>query len=385
MHKGAVSAAVRRLDQHHGSSAGKMSASKPDWLCKACKGADGKPYRNLGFRSQCRLCSIAKGSCFGANVVATQPTQRTLAAKQVAAQKLAEKKHKGNDVEKQLKKQLAELKKENEKLGAKLESFGCPDQTSETDSKELGFKEKLGILEEKRQFFSKHGMAEELAKVLAEVREVKASKDASIPEGQQLKRAEQELAKRHKQSLAIEASLAEAKQRVDELEKKKLEADEKRAEAEKELEKVKTRISVPASKPKAGTFSWAQISAGHLDFFKVQSPAVLEQHGLGISEQQQLQDLLSRAARVQEVAMEERARVEAATANPVGSGAAASDHAHASGQQPVHAHAVAAKAAIVDDDVLMGLCEGSNSELAQAAKLIMESDVIAKRRKLANT
>ena len=54
-------------------------------------------------------------------------------------------------------------------------------------------------------------------------------------------------------------------------------------------------------------------------------------------------------------------------AAPVGS-------AFASGQQP----ALPAS----DDDVLMELSEGSNQELAKAARLILDSEAVAKRRRM---
>ena len=38
---------------------------KADWLCKLCKGPDGKQFRNRGSRAACFKCNIAKGSCFG--------------------------------------------------------------------------------------------------------------------------------------------------------------------------------------------------------------------------------------------------------------------------------------------------------------------------------
>ena len=291
-----------------------------------------------------------------------------------------------------------ELEKENARQKDMLEKLSGPDWVSEADPKDPDFKESLAVLEGKRQACEKYGLHDELAKTNADIKALTASREATVPVGQQLKRAEQELAKRQKHSLAVEASLAEAKQRVEELEKKMLEAGEKKAEVEQELEKVKARVAMPLPRAKPENFSWADISAGHLDFFKVQSPDVLEKHGLGISEQQQLQDLLSRAAKVHEAATQERQRLEAATARQLAEAEAgktaaiavdivdaAVGHARTSGQQPALAHAEAAKPAIVDDDVLMGLCEGSDAELAQAAKLIMESEVVTKRRKLANS
>ena len=68
-----MQAAARLVGEHHsaqrGSSMGKDGA-KSDWLCKSCKGSDGKPFRNRGTRTECFKCHIGKGACFAGAVQA---------------------------------------------------------------------------------------------------------------------------------------------------------------------------------------------------------------------------------------------------------------------------------------------------------------------------
>ena len=237
-----------------------------------------------------------------------QPTLRTLAQKQVHAQKLADKAKLAGKGEKKL---VDKLKKENDELKAKLVQAGT-EQIQEAD-KEPGFKEKLSKLERRKQCLEELGdMPEEVAKVQAEIKELNASKDAAVPTGQQLRRAEQELAKRQKQCLAIDAAVAETKKKLEEQEKEKQELYSARAEAEDSLEKVKARIALPkAPVPKV---SWGDIAKGHQSYFQVLSPHLLAQHGLHPEALQQLDDLLAKAAGAQKAAEEEKAAEDAKAA-----------------------------------------------------------------------
>ena len=391
--------AFKRLSCHHGSAIGSMAPQekKHDWLCKSCKGADGKPFCNFGFRLVCKHCNIGKGSCFGGRTATQQPAHRTLAAKQVMAQKQADKaklvEKKRDDAEK--------AKKENEKLKKEIEKLRAAqgqEQFTEAEDKELGFKAKLSELEEQKQFFTKYGMQEHLATVQVAIKDLKANQEATVPEGLQFKRAENHLAKVQKQSLASKASVATIEKELEDAKKKDEELDKKVDEAKLEVEKARKRIAVP--KVSAHSFSWAEVSQGHRDSLQVLPPDLAQQHGLGPEQQQQLNDLLTSLANLQAAATKRKAEEEEAvarnlaatkesvanTATSVGdTGAAALGQCRSHGQQPPSAYAVAAKPVIVNDDVLMALCEGSNAELARAAKLIMESDVVAKRRKLASS
>ena len=42
--------------------------SSSDWFCKSCKGKDGLAFKNFGHRTECRLCGLSKGVCFGSKV-----------------------------------------------------------------------------------------------------------------------------------------------------------------------------------------------------------------------------------------------------------------------------------------------------------------------------
>ena len=57
------------------------------------------------------------------------------------------------------------------------------------------------MLEEQRRFYEKFDKKKELAETLEQIKACKASKAAAIPSGEQLKRAEQELAKKEQAEL----------------------------------------------------------------------------------------------------------------------------------------------------------------------------------------
>ena len=52
--------------------------SKEDWTCKSCTGnKDGKqvPYTNFGHRTECNLCGLSKGVCFGGKCSSDNPSR----------------------------------------------------------------------------------------------------------------------------------------------------------------------------------------------------------------------------------------------------------------------------------------------------------------------
>ena len=153
---------------------------------------------------QCFKCKVAKGVCYGGDVKPDNPSQRTFAQKQLQQQS-AEEKHK---------RQIEKLKKELE-----LAKQGSVRPQEDEAADEEDFRKKLKELEEKKRFYEKYD-SERLAGVLEQIKSLKATKASVVPEGEQLKRAEQELAKRSKQSSAVAAALVEAKQKVEELEGK---------------------------------------------------------------------------------------------------------------------------------------------------------------------
>ena len=371
---------------------------KDDWFCKSCKDPGEKPFKNFGFRNACLKCSISKSSCFGGKALPQQPAQRTLAARQAQAQRLAERKKTTEKAEAdKLRKELDRTRKEL----AKVKQDGPAEPSQDTEAKELGLKEKLSKLEERKRCLETLGdFPEELAKVQEEIKELYASRDSTVPESQQFKKAENNLAKAQRQSQSIKAAVTELEEQLEEARRKDVELDQKLVLARAEMEKARQRIAVPkASLPGV---SWADMAMGQQDFLKMLRPDLLEKHGLGAGAQQQLTDLMAKLTEAQKMAEEERAAAEAEAAkkaaeaakrlaeeaqaqkppSSVDTVAATLGHVHSPGQQHALAHAEAAKPAIVNDDVLMGMCEGTDRELAEAARLILDSEVVAKRRKL---
>ena len=53
--------------------AGGASATKKDWLCRKCVGADGNPFINFGKRTECRKCKAHKGQCHLRDVAIPPP------------------------------------------------------------------------------------------------------------------------------------------------------------------------------------------------------------------------------------------------------------------------------------------------------------------------
>ena len=296
-----TSKAVQLLISHHGSSIGAMvQKEKQMWLCKTCKGRDGKQYRNMAFRTACHLCGVGKGSCFGGPVPTIEPSQRTLAAEQVHAAKLKEKEDRKAMDAAAFKKQQAELKRLQQKidlLESKQGGAAAVQARGDEASSEQGFKEKLRALEEEKAACEKFGYQENLAKVINAIKELKGSKEAAVPEGHQLRKAEQELAKRKKRSMANQAALEEAKKKVDDLEAKCQEDAERLQEAELDLQKIKARITSPSHT--GARASWETIAKGGKEFLEVVPPQFLDHAGIGASEKSLISELLKKMGAAQ--------------------------------------------------------------------------------------
>ena len=356
------------MRKSNASSSGR-DAGKAQWKCKSCKGSDAKRFCNFSDRTHCFKCKLAKRVCHGGDVKPDIPSQRTFAQKQLQQQKTEERHQR----------QIEKLKKELEHA---KQGMVLPQKEEVVEEDE--FRKMLKELEEKKRFYEKYD-AERLAGVLEQIKALKASKAAAIPEGVQRKRAEQELARRSKQSSATEAALAEAKQQVEELEKKKIEADLHKAEAVAELERIRKLIAVPAAPMLVEDKLWTK---GFIECFSLKPRDILDKHGFDEMVQKMeamhAEFLARQQADAEKAKHLAEARVQVTSdERPAGVSACSTpDAAPPSSQQPVLANAVAAEPAVVDNDVLMDLCGGSDLELAKAAKLIMESDVVAKRRKL---
>ena len=88
--------------------------TKDDWHCKTCKGKDGKPHKNFGFRSYYLRCG--EGVCVGSKVAhkdgPSTLARQALAEKQVHLQQQEELRKKAANVaelEANLKRQENEL------------------------------------------------------------------------------------------------------------------------------------------------------------------------------------------------------------------------------------------------------------------------------------
>ena len=188
--------------------------------------------------------------------------------------------------------------------------------------------------------------------------------------------------KRSKQSSAAEVSLAEAKQKVEELQQRKVEADLRKEEAETELERVKQPIAVPQpshrrrrsiSTATVSTCSFPGTGQALLATCELYSPAqgtalrqILEQVGKDLAE----------AVKQAEAAKKDEA--EKSQASTVGSAtpAVVSNAAIPAGD------AVAANASAARDrikDTIMELSNSDQSDVAERASLVL-AHVDAKRR-----
>ena len=67
-----------------------LETQAADWLCRLCKGKDGKQFQNFSWRSSCKMCRVAKGKCFGGKVTtyAQGKPAVSLAERQVQRQQL---------------------------------------------------------------------------------------------------------------------------------------------------------------------------------------------------------------------------------------------------------------------------------------------------------
>ena len=387
----AIQSAAQRLSCHHGSSVGAawplqmgpppakgqgkggVQGNCNEWQCSRCRGKDGKPFANRATRTHCMRCNVHKGQCYGGDCKPGGNPAKSLAQRQVDQAK---------QQDKQLKKENEKLKKELEQLKTgSLETLGASSRAPDADPKGPNFQRELNALKEKRQACEKFGFIDELTKVQREIKALEATKAATIPEGERLKRAEQELAKRCKQSTAVEEELAEAKRKVEELEKKKLEMDIKKAEAEAERDRVKKLIADPGPTATAGsTWSFKEQGLAMLATVELHSPSqaaamqqILELVGKDLAEAAKQTEAAKKAE-------EEKSReaVEAAPGAPVRT---------ADGAAPAGtAFNVSADTASDSTEAeLMELCISEESTIAERAKQTLEDLREAKRRKTLST
>ena len=115
----------------HGRKSCGGDPAKDDWLCKSCVGKDGTPYRNHGFRTQCNMCKIAKGSCFGKKA---EPRAADIVAKRSLEEKQAAERRHELEIKK-LKEELAVARKTSPAAGtAATASSGMELQGAESSA-----------------------------------------------------------------------------------------------------------------------------------------------------------------------------------------------------------------------------------------------------------
>ena len=95
-------------------------APKLEWLCRSCKGRDGKAFRNHGTRTTCFKCRVAKGACFAGAVGDGRGCPSVSSAEK---QKLAARDKEVRDLKSQLKAVEAAAAEGTRKLRTELEDL----------------------------------------------------------------------------------------------------------------------------------------------------------------------------------------------------------------------------------------------------------------------
>ena len=273
-----------------------------DWLCKRCKDHNGAAFKNFAFRTHCRECKVHKGSCCGgvAKDSKAAPTS-SLAERQVAL---------GKKADKQAQQAQLLLKKENEKLKQQLDKARSSAHEKEKDVGKADDKSELQELERCKALYAKLPGEELKVKELdVKIQALKGARAASIPAGEQLRRAEQTLAKKRKKKLALEEDVAELQQlfisKKEELEATVVEETEALAE----VEKIKCSITVAA--PRC-TKHWADVADGCSEWVKVMPTELLQQQGLDSDSLATFDALCRKLAACSEAAKVSRAEKEEA-------------------------------------------------------------------------
>ena len=418
----ATLAAAKCLHSHHGSSAGGLlklqmgppsgkgkggkgssQASGQEWDCNRCEGSDGTPFRNWHYRTHCHKCKVHKGKCYGGQAKSGGSPTKSLAQRQVEFEKL----HKKNEAIK-FRKQNEDLRKQNADLKKKIAEnsqvrAGSDSQMGE-EAARPAFDKK--VLYERIKFYESVGQKdcpdskEQAAKAREKLTELQKAELDSKPVDEQVKKARRHVEaccramdKADKEHNEFQDKIKELQEKCEEARAKKTKASEEHEAAKRDLNLIlKKHSDASAHAPNSGaaTLDWSEMAEGCSEVLKALPPDILEQQGLDSAS---LVEQLQRFTACREAARARRAAAEAAAekqlaeeeAGNAAASAAALGHAPLPGRQHAFAHAEAAKPVIVDDDVLMGLCEGSDEELAKAARLILESEVVVKRRKLGST
>ena len=357
--------AALRLANHHGSLPVRMPDAMPGgWKCKHCKDRSGAAFVNRATRDSCMLCRIHKGKSYGGESQDSKasPT-KSLAQRQEEQRKAADKK---------LQKEQGQhrLQKENERLKAEIDKLKGTNGDKAHSEKPEDHSE-LKELERQRGLYSKlPGQDQKVKELDQQIQALRGGKVAAHPAGQQLRRAEQALAKKKKKRQAIEEDVANLQAqlaaRQDEL--ASIASDEKAAE--EELEKIKRSITQEVTR---GPTLWAGMAEGCGEWLKMLPKDILLQQGLSEDSFATFNTLCQKFAACSEAARASRAAEEEATrqqaekksaTNTAGSGdvqMGAADAAHSGDTVDATGEPVP-KAVRTEKDDIESLCRSSNPE-----------------------
>jgi len=165
----------RAANNARDAAASNATPPKEDWLCKACVGGSGLPFRNSGSKAACGKCQLPKGSCFGEKAKprkrADEPRRpRAPRAEDIVAKKALTEKR-------ELERQIAALQKQNKQLAqaqagpAGSANAAQPNQPSSTMEVEPADSNcaalDAAVDEAKRMFEQVKGMSEDLRGLVA--------------------------------------------------------------------------------------------------------------------------------------------------------------------------------------------------------------------------
>ena len=259
-----VASAQRLLAEHHSAQRGPGTRRSPlshavtsmgsdeektAWLCKSCKGPDGKPFQNRGTRKECFKCKVGKGACFAGAVGdgtskrtsnhtrgTRQANSRPSAADIVAKQALQQKREMEQQLQ-QLRSELAEVKKGN------LAPPACEMEADSHDDEKEAKAELATLRADLKQLQSlsadlqaRHGIAEQISSLKSKIEGASAKMRGNRP-------LDVRLASQSAHTDRMEALEAAAANRLAELQ-------EKQSMLAKQIEEQQATQAAAASKAK---------------------------------------------------------------------------------------------------------------------------------------
>ena len=396
-----LAAAARRLDRHHGSSSGGQMATsqrKPDWLCKSCKGVDGKPFRTFGSKAECWKCKIQKGHCFLRNVEASAPSRSSFAEKQLqkeASEKRQTKLKEQQNVKRELQQQEQKHKKEVEELRRQLQlkqqsESSCEEASNVPSTLEEASRFSKHEWEHRRKMYDELGETAGAMHCIEQIKVLANAELAATPGHVQLRRAEAEAATCRKQLAALQVKKEDLAKKMGEVELCLANAQAARQTAEQRVEEVKRRIVQPSvgvsqSSAPLGSKAQAELAKalpeilpadflGELGIDAEQWAFLRAATGNGLVEKAMAKAAEAAKAEAESIVAQAKASAVIAAAAVQSSSAVASVQLAPADNQPPPQHY------FEEDDVFMQLLADDDEELAEAARRIEEA---AKRRRTA--